>query len=414
MNFRNVKSYLRYQLSSARVARRGFLKGAGGAVLGSSFLGCSSESQQAASPPSVMPSNRGKKAAHLVRRKVVYEHNEKYQWNGCGAIVATEKALVMSWYTGGVKEPTTDNLVVWNRSLDRGKTWSEPVEISNPPGLVRAADPMLWRDSKGVVHFTYATNDMSDMTPETIAYRFVRHTCSRPAAEKLTWSAAIPIEPQMEPGYTSVFFNNKPIQLDNGDWLIPLAFRTQPIHGKGPHHWGFAAAGAMISSDDMKTWKCYHGPDFEQSPYGPKDMTVWEPGAYQRGDGTVVMYFRTNWGILHATYSTDRGRTWSDYEPTVIVNPNSRMHVRKLPDGPVICLTNANAYPSGGREFRRFLSMYISYDDGHSFTRLVILDVDGQVMYPDADLDPDGHTLHIFYENRKDIFYAPLDLREVV
>ena len=102
-----------------------------------------------------------------------------------------------------------DNLVVWNRSLDRGKTWSEPVEISNPPGLVRAADPMLWRDSKGVVHFTYATNDMSDMTPETIAYRFVRHTCSRPAAEKLTWSAAIPIEPQMEPGYTSVFLQQQ-------------------------------------------------------------------------------------------------------------------------------------------------------------------------------------------------------------
>ena len=160
MNFSNAKSYLQYQLPSARVARRGFLKAAGGAVLGSSFLGCSSESQQAASPPSVMPSNRGKKAAHLVSRKVVYEHNEKYQWNGCGAIVATETALIISWYTGGVKEPTTDNLVVWNRSLDRGKTWSEPVEISNPPGLVRAADPMLWRDSKGVVHFTYATNDI--------------------------------------------------------------------------------------------------------------------------------------------------------------------------------------------------------------------------------------------------------------
>ena len=59
--------------------------------------------------------------------------------------------------------------------------------------------------------------------------------------------------------------------------------------------------------------------------------------------------------------------------------------------------------------------MYISYDDGHHFSRLVILEgVDDPMMYPDADLDPDGHTLHIFYENRKDIFYAPLDLREVL
>ena len=347
------------------------------------------------------------KAAHLVDRVVVYEHNDRYQWNGCGAIVSTESALVMSWYTGGAKEPAEENLVVWSRSLDRGKTWSEPVEIANPPGEIRATDPMLWRDPGGMVHYTYATNDMS-LSLESALYRFVRRTCSDPAADQLKWSDEIPIEPQGDTGYTEVFFNNKPIQLDTGEWLVPVALRTQPILGKGPHHWGFAAAGAMISDDDMKTWKVFRGRDFEQSSYGGRDMVVWESGAYQRDDGTVVMYFRNNWGVLHATYSTDLGRSWSEYEPTVIVNPSARFHVRKLPDGSVICLTNASAVS------RSYLSMYISYDDGRSFTRLVILDVDGPVMYPDADLDPDGHTLHIFYENRKDIFYAALDLREVL
>lgn len=50
--------------------------------------------------------------------------------------------------------------------------------------------------------------------------------------------------------------------------------------------------------------------------------------------------------------------------------------------------------------------MHIPYDDGRTFNRLVILNVNGLVMYPDADLHSDGHTLHIFY--------APLDLREVL
>jgi len=123
--------------------------------------------------------------------------------------------------------------------------------ISDPQGMVRAADPMLWRDSDGVVHYTYATNDMS-LSLESAVYRFVRRTCSDPAAEQLEWSDEIPIEPQGDTGYTEVFFNNKPIQLDNGEWLVPVALRTQPIPGKGPHHWGFAAAGAMISSDDIR------------------------------------------------------------------------------------------------------------------------------------------------------------------
>jgi hypothetical protein len=35
-------------------------------------------------------------------------------------------------------------------------------------------------------------------------------------------------------------------------------------------------------------------------------------------------------------------------------------------------------------------------------------------MYPDAELDPDGSRLHILYENRKDVFYASLELADVL
>ena len=353
---------------------------------------------------------RDSKAAHLLDRIVIYSHNTRDLWNGCGAIAACKSALVASWYTGGEGEPLPENRVVWSRSLDGGNTWSPPVVMADPPGTLRAADPMLWHDPNGLIHYTYAINDMSRDSHD---WRFKHHICTEPAADELQWSLGKWIEPGLPPDFGDVFFfNTEPIRLDNGEWLIPVAARTRS--SEGHPYGGFHAAGALISADDGKTWKGYRGPEFEKSDYGPAIRHyVWEAQAFQRDDGTVVMFARTNWGLIHATYSDDHGRTWSVLEPTALPNPSTRFHVRKLPEGPVICLNNPNAY-QGGRGARGYLSMHISYDDGRTFSRLVILDVNGLVMYPDADLDPDGHTLHIFYENREDVYYAPLDLREVL
>jgi hypothetical protein len=96
-------------------------------------------------------------------------------------------------------------------------------------------------------------------------------------------------------------------------------------------------------------------------------------------------------------------------------NPCSRFHVRALPGGPVIALNNPTAIMRAmpGRVQRSPLALHVSYNGGRDFSRIVILDP-GVGMYPDAELDPDGHTLHILYEDRVDVFYARLDLNEVL
>lgn len=66
-----------------------------------------------------------------------------------------------------------------------------------------------------------------------------------------------------------------------------------------------------------------------------------------------------------------------------------------------------------GRRQRSPLAIHISFDEGVSFARIIILDP-RVGMYPDAVLDPDGHTLHILYEDRVDVFYAALDLEEIL
>lgn len=386
------------------MSRRGWLQALGaGAVFGGAAAARAAES------PGRLASAGKRKipTAHLLDRRVVFAHNERYVWNGCGAIAASKNALVMSWYTGGPEEFHPLDRVVWSRSLDRGNTWSEPKLTADPPGDPRAADPMLWHDANGVIHSTYGVSNTFEGPGK---WQFFHQSCADPAADELTWSEPKRIDPAIPRDFGETFHcNTKPIELDNGELLVPIAVRTRP-HPK-PQHWEYRANGALIWSPDRTEWQVFRNrKEFPQSPYtDDRSMWLWECTAFQRDDGTVAMYFRNSWGVLHASYSTDRGRTWSDYEPTVLVNPSARTHVRKLPSGPVICITNASMTS------RRFLSMYISYDDGRHFTRLVILEgVEDPVMYPDADLDPDGHTLHIFYENRKDIFYAPLDLRQVL
>ena len=96
-------------------------------------------------------------------------------------------------------------------------------------------------------------------------------------------------------------------------------------------------------------------------------------------------------------------------------NPSSRCHVRALPGGAVIALNNPNAVMESlpGRAQRSPLALHVSYNGGEDFSRIVILDP-GVGMYPDAEFDPDGHTLHLLYEDRVDVFYAALDLDKVL
>ena len=152
-----------------------------------------------------------------------------------------------------------------------------------------------------------------------------------------------------------------------------------------------------------------------RSGYGPPDVTLWEPAVIANDDGTLRFFIRNSWGLIHSARSTDGGVTWSEWEPTNMPNPSSRCHVRALPNGVVIALNNPNAVMESlpGRVQRSPLALHVSYNGGDDFSRIVILDP-GVGMYPDAELDPDGHTLHILYEDRVDVFYAALDLNAVL
>jgi len=361
----------------------------------------------AIAPGKPSPKTPAAKAAYLLDRVTVCAPDEKHKWNGCGAVTAAGGVVLYSWYTGGTGEPRPENRVEISRSFDGGRTWETPQIISDPPGPVRAADPMLWRDEKGTVHLTYALWDPAKHG-KVGEWTFYHCTCVDPKGETLRWTEPVEVAPDRN---LIVFFNNKPIRLESGEWLMPVVVRNGPP--RGPYHWGFESAGALISRDGGKTWNLSGiSPRIANSGYGQKDTYCWEAGAFQRKDGTVVIFVRNSWGLVQATESTDRGKTWNEFQPVNVPNPTARIHVRKLPTGEVICLSNPNARP--GVQNRTPLAAFISYDDGVSFAKIVILDVKGPVMYPDAEMDEDGHTLHLHYESRREVYYASLDVRELL
>ncbi len=79
--------------------------------------------------------------------KINYVPSEKHltggrQFQGIPGIESTSSGrLWATWYSGGVNEgPNNFSLLV--TSNDKGRTWTEPVAVIDPPGNVRSYDPV--------------------------------------------------------------------------------------------------------------------------------------------------------------------------------------------------------------------------------------------------------------------------------
>ena len=259
---------------------------------------------------------------------------------------------------------------------------------------------MAWRDDRGITHLTYGHHDQFQATGD---WSYFHTTCPDLAADRLEWSAPT----RVLPDGPDFMLNNKTIALADGSYLAPIAIRTGPRR-LNPYHEGFTQAGALLTRDRGASWQLVgRTPHMTRSGYGPPDVTLWEPAVIANDDGTLRFFIRNSWGLIHSAKSTDGGVSWSEWEPTNMPNPSSRCHVRALPGGVVIALNNPNAVMESlpGRVQRSPLALHVSYNGGE--------DYNGGT-YPDAELDPDGHTLHILYEDRIDVFYAALDLNAVL
>ena len=315
----------------------------------------------------------------FARSARVFSINEEFRWNGIPTIEVSESGtLMVAWYSGGTREPHEENKILFSRSFDGGRSWEYPSVVEDPPGAAYAFDPCLWIDPSGRLWLNYSVAE--EGVKCEVWYRVA--TDYEDEGKEPNWS-----EPErMEFGRPYAIQLNKRVVLDNGDWVIPTNFLSNPYRKRwmpGTTH----TVGVVISTDEGRTWEAY-------GDLGVELGYTSEPMVVQREDGSLWMLVRTRTGFLWEATSYDRGRTWTPLESTGIVNPCARFHLRRLSSGNLLLINT----PLPDR--RDLLVAYLSDDDGETWRRSRVIDCRSGVSYPDAKQDDSG-LIHMVFDYRR-------------
>ncbi len=299
---------------------------------------------------------------------------------------------IVVFMTGGSGEPEPANHIVLSRSSDEGETWSEPHVVLQYEDRACLPSEVIV-DGERLLAFVH-THDggFSDWRCWTIESRDAGHTWSEPE--------------RLDPYPRNTFIRNR-CDASWGEWILPVQTyqpsENTPDRGELLEH-GYN--GALISADAGETWERSElvGPTRGWVENNIVELSSEKLAMLIRADGT---------GHLLRSDSTDRGRTWSEPQPTDIPNPGSKFRLHRLSDGR-ICLvhnpTPLTSHPNSRRNAafnRNPLALWISDDDMRSWGyQRVLTDFPGMLAYPDGVVDPEERYIHFAFDyNRHDVIY---------
>jgi predicted neuraminidase len=303
-----------------------------------------------------------------------------HTWQGIPGLERTTKGRVFSsWFTGGPKEPSPENLVLLCYSDDQAKTFTHPQIMAEPKSGSRCFDPTLWIDPKGRLWYIFNRGNQ-----DTAVHDVHARICDDPDASPPVFS------PEFRVGYEGpyAFRMNKPTVLSTGEWIMPVTHATEPIHSwfAGPKQ----LQGVGISMNEGKTWKL-HGA--LKAPEWALECMITE-----LKDGRLWLLTRTGGGFLWESHSSDKGRTWTAAKASTILNPGSRFFIRRLASGNLL-LVNHHGFTG---KTRSHLTAQLSTDDGHTWNAGLLLDERKGVSYPDGVQDKDGLIWITYDRDRQD------------
>ena len=206
--------------------------------------------------------------------------------------------------------------------------------------------------------------------------------------EARTWSDPILCHFDLEGYY--VTNNDRVIQLSDGRLIVPSAIHNTP---EKKHFENNAEIVCHYSDNNGKKWKR------SATVLKSETAVVQEPGIVELMDGRIMMFCRTDQGYQYISFSSDRGSTWSELEPSGIVSPLSPASIERLPStGDLLMVWNNT------RDTKRTpLTVAISRDDGITWehVRDIETDPDGWYCYTAIDFIGDYVFLAYCAGNRK-------------
>lgn len=301
-------------------------------------------------------------------------------WQGIPGIVCTPKGReFVSFYSGNTKETYGNYALIIMR--DSNGVFGEPIAAAEKEGRYRCYDPVLWLDPLDRLWFIW------NVMPGDEVFASI---CNNPDADELVWGEEFYI------GRGTMM--NKPVVLSSGEWLFPIAFwKTDK--------W-YEFRKNTLRKDDIAGSYVYkttdNGENFIKMGYADiRERTFDEHMILEMDNGTLMMLVRTKYGI-GASYSYDRGKTWSRGENSGFGGPNSRFHICRLRSGRVLMINHVNY------EKRDHLTALLSEDGGKTFPYSLLLDERKDVSYPDAIEGKDGF-IYIAYDRERGGFKKTLD-----
>ena len=226
-------------------------------------------------------------------------------------------------YYGGEGEYAKDTGVFGSRLQKGGRKWTHPVRIASDP-FRSLGNGVVWQAPDGLVWLFYVVR-----YGETWSTSRVQAKVSRDHAQ--TWSDAFPLVSE-----EGMMVCNKPILLNNGDYLLPLYFEA----GHDTESVGPDSSGLFLHYDaKKKEWK--------QTGRIRSATGNIQPAAVEVRNNFLVAYSRrggnyeptTNGWVIRAE-SRDGGWTWSEGATSKFPNPNASVDFIKLKSGSLLLVFN--------------------------------------------------------------------------
>jgi predicted neuraminidase len=245
-------------------------------------------------------------------------------------------ALGCVWF-GGTQEGMADISVHMARLEPGAESWSEAVRLVDDPTRSEQ-NPILFPTPSDELWLLY-TSQKSGNQDTAIVRRRVSRDHGR------TWSE--PDTMIADPGT----FVRQPVQVGaNGDWLLGAFLCRTPAGVKWTGDDDIAAV--RISSDQGRSWR---------SVEIPESLGCVHTNVVDAGGGELAALFRSRWAdFIHASRSTDGGKSWSPPRPTALPNNNSSIQATRLADGRLCIAYN---HSSAADATDRRLSLYDEIED---------------------------------------------------
>lgn len=291
-------------------------------------------------------------------------------------------------YYGGQGEYAIETGVFGSRRKKGSKDWSPPVRIAHDP-FRSIGNGVVWEAPDGVVWLFYVVR-----FGDTWSNSRVQAKVSHDMAE--TWSDASMLV--LDEG---TLVRNRPIVLDNGDYLLPLYHETgHDTEATGPDSYSFF----LRYEPKKKAWA-------RTMPIRSPRGNI-QPAVVQLSGKDLVAYCRRGGdyrpetiGYIVRSESHDGGRTWSEGKDSAFPNPNAAVDFLRLKSGNLLLVYNDSM------SRRTPLTLALSPDQDRTWPiKRNLREGDNDFGYPIAFQSADGR-IHIVYtsDRRSVVNHAVLD-----